>query len=96
MAAALTIRPMTRPELDTLVDWAADEGWNPGLNDADIFWDTDPDGFIAAERGGTLIGGGELVICEVCCALATPAEASMSSAVENVLTLRISVSLQLA
>ena len=33
----------------------------PGLNDAPIFWDTDPDGFIAAELGGELIGGGSVV-----------------------------------
>ncbi len=57
----LTIRPMTRPELDILVGWAADEGWNPGLHDADVFWETDPDGFIAAELGGELIGGGSIV-----------------------------------
>jgi GNAT superfamily N-acetyltransferase len=55
------IRPMTRAELDILVEWAADEGWNPGRNDAQIFWDTDPDGFIAAELGGELIGGGSIV-----------------------------------
>mgnify|MGYP001806489334 CR=1 FL=1 len=57
----LVIRAMTRPELDTLVDWAAAEGWNPGLGDAQIFWDTDPAGFIAAERDGELIGGGSIV-----------------------------------
>lgn len=61
MAPELVIRQMTRSELDTLVEWAANEGWNPGLNDAPIFWDTDPDGFIAAELGGTLIGGGSIV-----------------------------------
>ena len=58
---ALLIRPMSRSELDTLVDWAATEGWNPGLHDAAIFWDTDPDGFIAAEFDGELIGGGSIV-----------------------------------
>jgi GNAT superfamily N-acetyltransferase len=52
---------MTRPELDVLVDWAAAEGWNPGLGDADIFWDTDPEGFIAAELDGEMIGGGSIV-----------------------------------
>lgn len=57
----LVIRAMTRPELDVLVDWAAAEGWNPGLHDAKIFWDTDPEGFIAAELGGALIGGGSIV-----------------------------------
>ncbi|AGA91039.1 hypothetical protein Thimo_2296 [Thioflavicoccus mobilis 8321] len=51
MAHELIVRAMTRAELDTLVDWAAAEGWNPGLNDAQIFWDTDPDGFVAAELG---------------------------------------------
>ena len=57
----LVIRAMARPELDTLVQWAADEGWNPGLNDGQIFWDTDPAGFVAAEVGGELIGGGSIV-----------------------------------
>jgi GNAT superfamily N-acetyltransferase len=64
MAAELTIRPMTRLELDRLVDWAADEAWNPGLSDAQIFWNTDPEGFIAAERDGVLIGGGSIVAYE--------------------------------
>ena len=57
----ILIRPMYRSELDILVSWAASEGWNPGLYDADIFWNTDPDGFIAAEIGGEMIGGGSIV-----------------------------------
>ncbi len=57
----LTIRAMTRAELDTLVEWAAAEGWNPGLDDADVFWATDPEAFIAAELDGTMIGGGSIV-----------------------------------
>lgn len=57
----LLIRGMRREELDILVDWAANEGWNPGLSDADIFWATDPEGFIAAELDGHLIGGGSIV-----------------------------------
>jgi hypothetical protein len=32
------VRPATRAELDRMVDWAAAEGWNPGLADADPFW----------------------------------------------------------
>jgi GNAT superfamily N-acetyltransferase len=55
------IRGMTRDELDTLVEWAAREGWNPGLDDAEVFWNTDPDGFVAAEINGELIGGGSIV-----------------------------------
>lgn len=61
MTADLVVRPMSRTELDVLVDWAADEGWNPGLNDAEIFWATDPAGFLAAELVGRLVGGGSIV-----------------------------------
>jgi GNAT superfamily N-acetyltransferase len=43
-----------------LVDWAAREGWNPGRHDADTFWQTDPQAFIAAELQGELIGGGAI------------------------------------
>ena len=57
----LVIRNMRREELDILVEWAANEGWNPGLSDADIFWATDPEGFIAAELDGELVGGGSIV-----------------------------------
>ena len=57
----LRIRPMSRSELDILISWAANEGWNPGLHDADIFWDTDPSGYVAAEIDGELIGGGSIV-----------------------------------
>lgn len=39
------IRPMTRDELDLAVQWAADEGWNPGLHDAECFFAADPSGF---------------------------------------------------
>lgn len=60
-AANLLIRNMRREELDVLVDWAAGEGWNPGLHDADIFWAVDPEGFIAAESEGNLVGGGSIV-----------------------------------
>ncbi|WP_460156756.1 GNAT family N-acetyltransferase [Pseudomonas sp. S2_H10] len=60
MSNQLVIRNMTRPELDELVDWAAREGWNPGFHDAELFWATDPDAFIAACRGDELIGGGAI------------------------------------
>lgn len=50
------IRKMSRLELDVAVEWAAKEGWNPGLHDAGVFWDTDPDGFIALEKDGEMVG----------------------------------------
>ncbi len=56
----LAIRQMTRPEVDVLVSWAKAEGWNPGLNDAGIFWNNDPEAFIAAELNGKLVGGGTI------------------------------------
>jgi GNAT superfamily N-acetyltransferase len=61
MAKGLEIRHMTRAEVDELVAWAAGEGWNPGLHDAELFWATDPEAFIAADFGGEkLIGGGAI------------------------------------
>ncbi len=52
----LVVRTMTRQEAAMAVEWAAGEGWNPGLNDAGIFFDTDPGGFMLAERGGEPLG----------------------------------------
>jgi ribosomal protein S18 acetylase RimI-like enzyme len=57
----MQIRPMRRDELDVLVEWAAAEGWNPGLDDAEVFWATDPDAFVAMEVDGELAGGGSIV-----------------------------------
>ncbi len=60
MSTDLTIREMTRGEANRLVDWAANEGWNPGLCDGELFWAAEPDAFIAAEIDGELIGGGTI------------------------------------
>lgn len=57
----IILRPLTRNEFDMAVQWAADEGWNPGLHDADIFWATDSRGFVGAEYEGRLIGTGSIV-----------------------------------
>ncbi len=56
-----TIRGMTENELRTLVDWAGREGWNPGRNDADLFWRLDPEGFLALQIDGSLAGGGAII-----------------------------------
>jgi len=42
----LQIRSMRRDELDMALDWAAAEGWNPGLQDAQPFFEADPGGFL--------------------------------------------------
>jgi Acetyltransferase (GNAT) domain/Acetyltransferase (GNAT) family len=52
MARIPLCRPMRRDELDLAVDWAAAEGWNPGLRDADAFRAADPGGFWLAELDG--------------------------------------------
>ena len=46
-----TIRAMTRQEVDIAIDWAAAEGWNPGLNDANCFYIADPDGLLIGLLG---------------------------------------------
>ncbi|GGE94186.1 N-acetyltransferase GCN5 [Stappia taiwanensis] len=43
----------TRADLDWMLDWAAAEGWNPGVDDADPFFAADPQGFFVARVGGT-------------------------------------------
>ena len=60
MSNELAIRNMTRSEVDELVAWAAREGWNPGVHDAEVFWTTDPEAFLAADLDGGLIGGGAI------------------------------------
>ena len=40
------IRAVRRQELEFAIALAAAEGWNPGLHDADCFYNTDPDGFL--------------------------------------------------
>ena len=46
------IRTMTRAEVGLALDWAAAEGWNPGLFDADCFHASDPGGFLLGELDG--------------------------------------------
>ena len=43
-------RTATRADLDEILNWAAQEGWNPGVDDANAFFATDPEGFFVAEN----------------------------------------------
>lgn len=47
---------MTREDINIAIKWAADEGWNPGLYDAESFYITDPNGFLIAELNEQPIG----------------------------------------
>ena len=57
----INYRTASRKELDIVFQWAADEGWNPGVGDADIFWETDPKGFVVVESKGEVVGTGSIV-----------------------------------
>jgi GNAT superfamily N-acetyltransferase len=50
------VRTMRRHEVQLAIDWAAQEGWNPGLHDAECFHATDPEGFLVAEVDGQPAG----------------------------------------
>jgi GNAT superfamily N-acetyltransferase len=51
-ADAYTIRPMRADEIALAADWAAAEGWNPGLSDAACFATVDGQGFLIGELDG--------------------------------------------
>src|SRR6201991_895205 len=48
----LRVRTMRPGEISIAMDWAAAEGWNPGLADAACFAATDPEGFLIGELDG--------------------------------------------
>ncbi len=45
------IRTMTRDEIDLAVEWAAQEGWNPGWHDAECYYAADSKGFLLGLLG---------------------------------------------
>ncbi len=51
------IRSLTLSEIQTLLDWAEAEGWNPGLADARAFHAADPNGFFGAFVDGQMAAG---------------------------------------
>ena len=61
MSAGLTIRPATIAEYQTAVDWAAAEGWNPGLDDLAAFYNADPEGFLMGWRDGAPVASSAVV-----------------------------------
>lgn len=48
--------PASLFEIEQMLDWAAAEGWNPGLDDAAAFQAADPAGFFVARVGGGAVG----------------------------------------
>ena len=54
--ANFQLRTLTRREMPLAIDWAAREGWNPGLHDAACFHAADPQGFLVGELAGEPVG----------------------------------------
>lgn len=54
-------KKLNRTDLGTLIDWAKQEEWNPGPYDADVFWQTDPNGYYGYYLDEKLIAGGSTV-----------------------------------
>lgn len=52
----IAVRRMNKKDLQLAVEWARNEGWNPGLHDADPFYAADPNGFFIAEINGEPVG----------------------------------------
>lgn len=56
------IETMNQKEVELACSWAAREGWNPGIHDANCFYQTDPNGFFAGKLDGKTIAIGSAVI----------------------------------
>jgi GNAT superfamily N-acetyltransferase len=56
MTEGFIVRRLRFDEMEHPIQWAKEEGWNPGLNDAKPFWETDPQGFLGGFLNGELIG----------------------------------------
>lgn len=48
MSTGPVIRTLARDEVSIAIEWAAREGWNPGLSDARTFYMADPSAFMGA------------------------------------------------
>jgi ribosomal protein S18 acetylase RimI-like enzyme len=55
------IRQMRADELQIAINWAAQEGWNPGIHDAKTFYQADNSGFFIGEIGNRAVSVGSAV-----------------------------------
>ena len=51
----LSIENMSQSEVEMAIEWAAQEGWNPGISDAASFRVADPRGFLIAKMGNQAV-----------------------------------------
>lgn len=52
MLEPIAVRRLSAAEVHLALDWARQEGWNPGLDDAACFYAADPDGFLTTLHDG--------------------------------------------
>lgn len=52
MILSYEVRTITENEMEIVVEWAAQEGWNPGLNDGSCYYQADPNGFLIGVLDG--------------------------------------------
>ena len=57
----VSISVMDEAQAATLDNWAAEEGWNPGLSDLKIARQCDPDALVALSKCDELAGGGSIM-----------------------------------
>ena len=52
MGIEFSTEVMSQPDLELVLSWAAEEGWNPGIADASAFYAADPEGFFLTRVNG--------------------------------------------
>lgn len=61
MREDFAVAQATAADWDEIVEWCAQEGWNPGLGDAACFRPTDPAGFLVGRLGGRVVSAVSVV-----------------------------------
>lgn len=56
MNSEFAVRSIRPGELELVLEWARQEGWNPGLDDSLAFLDADPSGFLVGSIGEVPVG----------------------------------------
>lgn len=61
MGDGYKIERMSAADVQTVIDWAAREGWNAGIHDASTFFTADSNGFFKGTLGGEIVATGSAV-----------------------------------
>ncbi|WP_417456375.1 GNAT family N-acetyltransferase [Kordiimonas sp.] len=61
MPTGYHIERMTAADVQTAINWAAHEGWNPGVDDAACFFSADQNGFFKGVLNGETVATGSAV-----------------------------------